>query len=289
MASWRSFVAVGVLAAVCSCLGSSQAQAQSLFERLGQALTPSNPPATVDEDAADTSIPEVVLPEDLPAPDSGQPTPSPVQPAYSGPPTLGVTVEPLNDQIVRQRRLPVRSGALVTAVVQGAPADRAGLPLGAVIVALDGRRIDSPADLVKAIRTSPTDRPIEVSYYDGDRLSRKRVYLTGDAVASPPPTQPDAVRREPVRREPQPLNRGPSLAEQLGGGGQRPVLGQLGQLLDGLVAPASGTNPVAPQAPVADETALLREQVSLLQQELAALRARLSAVENQLQQVTRPE
>ena len=122
-----------------------------------------------------------------------------------------------------------------------------------------------------------------------DRLYRKKVYLVGDAVASAPTTQPAPVRRDPTRqdptyREPQPLNRGPSLEQQLGGGGQRPVLGRVGQLLDGLVAPASGTTPLAPQVPIGDETIILREQVSLLQQELAALRARLSAVEKQLQQ-----
>ena len=83
------------------------------------------------------------------------------------------------DEIVRQRRLPVRSGAVITAIVQGSPADQAGLPLGAVIVALDGRRIDSPSNLTAAIRTAPTDREIELSYYEGDRLSRKRIHLLG--------------------------------------------------------------------------------------------------------------
>ncbi len=286
MASWRMLLSVGILASVSCFLTGQNVQAQTLFERLGQVFTPDDAPAA--DEAADTSVPEVVIPEALPAPSSPPTTRVPAQPAYSGPPTLGATVDPLNDQIVRQRRLPVRSGAMVTAIVQGSPADRAGLPLGAVIVALDGRRIDTPAHLVAAIRTSPTDRPAEISYYDGDRLYRKKVYLVGDAVASAPATQPAPVRRvpnsqDPAYREPQPLNRGPSLEQQLGGGGQRPVLGRVGQLLDGLVAPASGSTPLAPQLPIADETTILREQVSLLQQELAALRARLSAVEKQLE------
>jgi hypothetical protein len=187
-----------------------------------------------------------------------------------------VTVDPLTDDIVRQRRLPVRSGAMITAILEGSPADQAGLPLGAVIVALDGRRIDSPADLVAAIRTTPTDREVELSYYESDRLYRKRVHLLGASLQQVVPTAP-----APVRREPQSLRSGRSLEPQLGGQGQRPVLGRVAQLLDGLVAPASA--PLAQPVPESSETALLREQVALLQQELEALRTRLAVVEKQLQ------
>lgn len=275
MQRWQTLLITGSL-----CLAhSATAQAQTLFERLGQVLTqqvltqevPSSESTASEAAPVDETLPQIVLPESLPAP-----TPTP--PSYTGRPTLGVTVEPLTDAIVRQRRLPVRSGAVITAIVQGSPAARAGLPLGGVIVALDGQRIDTPAHLVSAIRTAPTNRPVELSYYDGDRLYRKRVQILGPSVTQVTPTAP-----APVRREPQPLRTGPSLEEQLGGRGQRPVLGRVGQLLDGLVAPAAGTAPVLERPLRSDETTLLREQVSLLQQEVAALRARLAAVETQLE------
>ncbi|MBC8356315.1 MAG: PDZ domain-containing protein [Planctomycetes bacterium] len=265
MRRWQTCLAMGFVSVSIS----SSAHAQSLLERVQQALTPEIPPAATAE--AGELPPEVVVPEALPVP---QPTPR----AFTGRPTLGVTVDPLTDDIVRQRRLPVRSGAIITAIVQGAPADRAGLPLGAVIVALDGRRIDSPADLVAEIRAAPTDRPVELSYYDGDRLYRKRVQLLETSAIRNAPAAPG-----PVRRDPQPLSRGPSLEEQLGGQGQRPVLGRFGQLLDGLVAPVTGAAPLGQPNSVASETALLREQVSLLQQELNVVRARLAAVEKQLE------
>ena len=266
MRRWQTWLAVGVL-----CLASSSAvQAQNLLERLGQALTPATPAPTAP--AAAEPAPAVQIPESLPAP-------PPVTQAFGMRPTLGVTVEPLTDDLVRQRRLPVRSGAVITAIVQGSPADQAGLPLGGVIVALDGRRIDSPADLVAAISSAPTDREVELSYYEGDRLYRKRVHLLGTAAAqAAPPAAP-----APVLRDPQSPRNGPSLEQQFGGQGQRPVLGRVGQLLDGLVAPAAGAVPQAQPVAESSETALLREQVSLLQQELEALRARLSAIEKQLQ------
>lgn len=267
MRCWQTWLVLGVV-----CFASTSAvQAQSLFERLGQAFTQETPPEATAPDA--NRAPESPVAEDLPAPPSAAP-------AITGRPTLGVTVDPLTDDIVRQRRLPVRSGAMITAIVQGSPAAQAGLPLGGVIVALDGRRIDSPANLVSAINAAPTDREVELSYYDGDRLYRKRVHLLGAAVTQTAPTAPAPVRREP---QSQPLRSGPSLEQQLGGQGQRPVLGRVGQLLDGLVAPASGATPYAEPAVDANENAMLRAQVSSLQQELEAVRARLAAIEKQLQ------
>ncbi len=264
MRRWQTWLVAGVLC----CVSSSAAQAQNLFERFGQVFTQATPPPAAP--SADLTVPEVTVPEALPAPPS-------VPRSLTGRPTLGVTVDSLTDDIVRQRRLPVRSGAMITAIIQDSPADQAGLPLGAVIVALDGRRIDSPADLVAAIRTAPTDREIELSYYEEDRLYRKRVHLLGTAATQIAPIAPG-----PVYPEPQPP-RGPSLEEQLGGQGQRPILGRVGQLLDDLVAPAAGAVPFAQSAPDPNETTLLREQVRLLQQELELLRARLATVEKQLE------
>ncbi|MCA9120768.1 MAG: PDZ domain-containing protein [Planctomycetaceae bacterium] len=264
MRRWQTWTFMAVLCVA----NSSNAKAQSLFERLGQAFSTETPPPVTAP--ATEAAPAPPAAEDLPAPPSAAPS-------YTGRPTLGVTVDPLTDDVVRQHRLPVRSGAIITAIVPGSPAAQAGLPLGAVIVALDGRRIDSPANLVTAVSSAPTDREIELSYYDGDRLYRKRVHLLGAAIAQAAPAAP-----APVRREPQPLRGGTSLEEQLGGQGQRPVLGRVGQLLDGLVAPASGAAPFTQPAADANETALLREQVSYLQQELEAVRARLAAIELQL-------
>jgi S1-C subfamily serine protease len=42
-------------------------------------------------------------------------------------------------------------GALVTAVHPGSPADEAGLDVGDVIIGIDGRDVDSPADVNEAL------------------------------------------------------------------------------------------------------------------------------------------
>ena len=62
--------------------------------------------------------------------------------------SLGITVAPVTDEARQLYRLSVRSGALITAIQPGSPADKTGLPLGGAIVAAEGRRIEQPDDLI---------------------------------------------------------------------------------------------------------------------------------------------
>lgn len=257
-----------LIAALVGLAGAKPAGAQSLLDRLERTLT------------------QPAQPESLPAPNAGASenprlAPPPTRP-LAGRPTLGVTVEPVTDAVARQRGLAVRRGALITAIVQGAPADRAGLPLGGVIVAVDGTRIDSSKELVEAIRAARIDRPIEISYYEGTRLYRKRVHLVpsvGDPILPAPDVAADgsgalAPPRTDRRFAPRDRNLNPL--------GDRPLLGRVGQIIDGLVAPAAGAAPVPLPAADDGEVAVLREQVATLQQQLAALQQRLAEVEKQL-------
>ena len=177
---------------------------------------------------------------------------------------------------------------LITGIVQGSPADQAGLPLGAVIVAVDGQRVDSPTDLVGIIRSPAPDRPIEFSYYQGERLVRKSIQLT--VAGEQFPAEPRREVRRETQQQPGELPRqpaGPSLEQQLGEQGRRPVLGRVGRIIDSLVAPADAELPVQPDvpAPPADnEVEALRAQVATLQQQLATLQKRLAEVESLLEQ-----
>ncbi len=51
-------------------------------------------------------------------------------------------------------------GLLVTGVVQGAPADSAGLLVGDVIAALDGRSVEEPEALVMLLRAERTETSV---------------------------------------------------------------------------------------------------------------------------------
>jgi hypothetical protein len=87
----------------------------------------------------------------------------------------------------QQHGAPFRQGARVASVVVGSPADRVRVPLGAIIVAVDGRLVTTPGDLAHRIAVLDPGREIELSYYYGGQHVRRRVVL---ADAARPTTRP---------------------------------------------------------------------------------------------------
>ena len=195
-------------------------------------------------------------------------------------PVLGVQVAPVTLASARQFGLPIRQGALITHIELGSPAHRVGLPLGGAIVAMNGKRIDSPKDLVAFMRSATPEQSVELTYYQRNRLFRKTLRLTKGT--GPPPgnlATPPAGRLDTL---PPPVPPESSLEGQLGGGGQRPFLGRIGRALDQIVpADRQPAAYVPPTGPTPEVTAL-RKQVQLLQSQVEELRSRLAALESRL-------
>ena len=60
---------------------------------------------------------------------------------------LGIQIEDLTPDTAKVMGLSVQSGALVSRVVKGSPADKAGVKAGDVVTALDGQTLEGSADL----------------------------------------------------------------------------------------------------------------------------------------------
>lgn len=195
---------------------------------------------------------------DLPAP-ATPPDESPRAGDTSGRPSLGITVVTFNEQTRRRSNVPARSGALITQIRPQSPADRAGLPIGGVIVAYEGRRIDTADELVAAIAASRPGDEVEISYYQGNSLSRKDVRLisAGDLSLLAP-----------------------------GAGGalrDRPLLNRMERAIEGLTRPGAGDpSAVAPRGVQADPEMTLREEIEALQATIETLEMRVSALEAKL-------
>ena len=197
--------------------------------------------------------------------------------------SLGITVLPLTPEAREKNGLTVNRGAFISAIRQDSPADRAGLPLGGVIVAIDGRRIDTADELVQIIRGARPGQELELTYYQGDKLARKTVKLapTVDAATIPigsgglvgpgPAGGPGIIG--PDRPF---LRRVEKIVGGIGGGGLGPALGA-----PGLAPP--GLGPVGPAMEPADVANLrqtidnLQAQVRLMEDRLRTLEAKLDA------------
>jgi S1-C subfamily serine protease len=137
------------------------------------------------------SLPVGRVPDELPSPNS----PAPGAPLAQGL-RLGVRTLPVTDEVRRQNELPSADGAMVVSVTVGSPADRAGVPLGAVITAVDGQNVTTPEELAAAIR-KVGGREIELSYLDRGQETKKRILLAGAAL--PPETPKLELRARPVQ------------------------------------------------------------------------------------------
>jgi serine protease Do len=75
-----------------------------------------------------------------------------VAPAESaGKPRLGLTLQPLSDQLGQYMGVPGRKGVLVSSVLEGSPA--AGkVRAGDVIISVDGKEVREPEDLTRLVR-----------------------------------------------------------------------------------------------------------------------------------------
>jgi S1-C subfamily serine protease len=68
---------------------------------------------------------------------------------------LGITGTDLTPQIASVLNLPVKQGALVTAVVSGGPADKAGVKAGNARVSIGGQQVRAGGDIITAINGNP--------------------------------------------------------------------------------------------------------------------------------------
>ena len=94
-----------------------------------------------------------------------------IQDGEASQPYLGVSLIDLTPEAAQQFDTPVESGALVTEVEPGGPAQDAGIEAGDVITALDSSDIRSSGDLLSALRRYQPGDPVEVTVLrDGEEI-----------------------------------------------------------------------------------------------------------------------
>lgn len=75
---------------------------------------------------------------------------------------LGVRIDPLDRDKIIRLGLESPRGAYVHEVLSGQPAQRAGIAIGDIIVAIDGDEINSPFDLQVAVASRPVGKKVRI-------------------------------------------------------------------------------------------------------------------------------
>src|SRR5262249_54760827 len=84
---------------------------------------------------------------------------------------LGITIQPVTADLAQGFKLAGREGALVSSVLDGSPAKKAGLQAGDVIVEYDGRKVVSADELPRAVAETPVGHRAPLAVVrDGKRL-----------------------------------------------------------------------------------------------------------------------
>ena len=74
---------------------------------------------------------------------------------------LGIAIEPMREDVAKTFKLKEASGALVTQVTPGSPADKAGLVPEDVVVKADARKIGDNGDLSRYISSRPPGTTVQ--------------------------------------------------------------------------------------------------------------------------------
>jgi serine protease Do len=115
---------------------------------------------------------------------------------------LGVRIQPLNPALAREFHLPAPQGALVSEVVPGSPAERAGLKVGDVIVKLGDREVRDPAGLRNETAGTPVGHKTSVSFYREGKLQSADVTIAEMAAGPILASLGFRVREVPERNAP---------------------------------------------------------------------------------------
>lgn len=110
---------------------------------------------------------------------------------------FGILVQPLRPDFKEYFGLEDETGCIVSNVVRGSPAERAGLERGDIVVAFNGENLDVPNDLAvltftRSVRDLPLDTPIPIQYLRDGELRDATVELS--------PVPKTAARADNIRQ-----------------------------------------------------------------------------------------
>jgi len=111
-------------------------------------------------------------------------------------PWISINALDINQKIMTFYNLPTDTGVVVTNVVPGSEADKAGIEIADILISMNHIQINNVQDMIKVINKYNVGDPVEVEMFRGQEKIIVRLVLekapvpTAQAVRSIPPVQP---------------------------------------------------------------------------------------------------
>jgi serine protease Do len=90
---------------------------------------------------------------------------------------LGVSIQPLTPELVKQFNLEKEYGALVGDVIENSPAEKAGILRGDVIIEYNGKKIDEPYNFRNTVANTPPGETAELKVIRNGKIETIKVMI----------------------------------------------------------------------------------------------------------------
>jgi len=91
---------------------------------------------------------------------------------------LGVTIQALTPELAKQFDLKEEKGVLLGDVIEGSPAEKAGLQRGDVITEFEGKKVEEPNQLRNMVANTPLGREVNITIIRENRAETKKVIIS---------------------------------------------------------------------------------------------------------------
>src|SRR5215510_1778055 len=90
---------------------------------------------------------------------------------------LGVSIQEMTSELTKSFGLKDNKGALVSQVVPGSPAEKAGIEQGDVIVEFDGKEVTESKDLPRIVASTPVEKSVKVKLWRSGKALHRQVKI----------------------------------------------------------------------------------------------------------------
>lgn len=134
---------------------------------------------------------------------------------------LGITMTTVSSSIAQRYGFATDEGAYVSGVVEGSPAQNAGLEVGDIITGFDGKKVTSASDVMLDVRTKNPGDNVEITVINRDGAEEKLQVTLGESKGT--------TQTEPDTQQNGQANPGGNSGSGSGGGSIEDLLRQFGR------------------------------------------------------------